>query len=118
MVVNKVSMPLDGTFTLRLPALNELSVTSGTYPEPIKVTGKFFGTKKGKVYLYDLATDKKKSLKITDGKMNESTGISEITFVVPKPSKALPGGLYQLKISNKIGAAATTPEFTVLAPVP
>ena len=50
--------------------------------------------------------------------MNESTGISEITFVVPKPSKSFPAGSYQLKVTNKIGAATTTPEFELLDPVP
>ena len=118
-VVNKVPTLIDGTFTLRLPALDELSVASGAYPDPpIRVTGRFFGTKKGKAYLYDPATDKKKKLKVTDWRMNESTGVSELTFVVPKTSKSLPAGTYQLQISNKIGAAPTSPDFTVLEPGP
>jgi predicted outer membrane repeat protein len=115
-MVNKVSTPLDGTFTLRGLVLDELLTNSGAYPEEITVTGKFFSTKKGKVYLYDPATDKKKNLRVTDWKMNESTGISELTFVVPKPSKAFPADLYQLKISNKIGPASTSPDFNVLEP--
>ena len=117
-VVNKVPRVLAESFTLRLPALDELSGTSGVYPDPIKVTGRFFGAKKGKVYLYNPATNKKKNLKVTDWRMNESTGISELTFDVPKPSKSFPPGTYQLKISNKVGPATTTPEFTVLAPAP
>ena len=118
-VVNKVSTPIDGTFTLRLPALDTLSVTSGAYPDPpIRVTGRFFGAKKGKAYLYNPATEKKKKLKVTDWRMNESTGVSELIFVVPKPSKSLPAGTYQLQISNKVGQATTTPEFTVLVPPP
>ena len=116
-VVNKVPGTLEDTFTLRLPALDELSVISGAYPDPIKVTGKFFGTKKGKTYLYDSVNDKK-NLKITDWKMNPSSGVSEITFVVPKPSKAFPAGSYQLKVTNKIGPASTSPDFTVLEPGP
>ena len=82
------------------------------------MTGKFFGTKKGKAYLYDSVNDKKKNLKITGWKMNPSTGASELTFAVPKTSKSFTAGLYQLKISNKIGPAATSPEFTVLEPGP
>jgi hypothetical protein len=102
-----------------LPALDELSVTSGAYLDPpIRVTGRFFGAKKGKAYLYNPATEKKKKLKVTDWRMNESTGVSELTFVVPKPSKSLPAGTYQLQISNKVGQATTTPEFTVLVPPP
>ena len=92
-VVDKVSMPLDGTFTVRGIILDDLLVSSGTYPGSITVTGKFFGTKKGKAYLYDSVNDKKKNLKITDWKMNHSTGISELTFAVPKPSKSFPAGL-------------------------
>ena len=117
-VVNKVPTPIDGTFILRLPSLDVLLVTSGAYPEPIRVTGRFFGIKKGKAYLYNPATEKKKNLKVTDWKMNESTGVSELTFVVPKPSKSFPAGTYQLQISNKVGHATTSPEFTVLVPPP
>ena len=118
-VVDKVPRTLDDTFTIRLPALDDLSVTSGAYLDPpIRVTGRFFGAKKGKAYLYNPATEKKKTLKVTDWRMNESTGISELTFVVPKPSKSLPAGTYQLQISNKVGQATTTPEFTVLVPPP
>ena len=117
-VVDKVSHTLDGTFTVRGIVLDDLLVSSGTYPGSVTVTGKFFGTKKGKAYLYDSVNDKKKNLKITAWKMNPSTGVSELTFAVPKPSKSFPAGLYQLKISNKIGPAATSPEFTVLEPGP
>jgi len=117
-VVNKVPRVLTDTFTLRLPALDDLLITSGAYPDPIHVTGRFFGTKKGKAYLYNPTTNKKKNLKVTDWKMNESTGTSEITFDVPKTSKSFPAKAYQLKISNKVGPATTTPEFIVLAPAP
>jgi len=118
-VVDKVPRTLDDTFTIRLPALDDLSVTSGAYLDPpIRVTGRFFGAKKGKAYLYNPATEKKKTLKVTDWRMNESTGISELTFVVPKLSKSLPAGTYQLQISNKVGQAATTPDFELLDSVP
>ena len=117
-LVNKVTIPLDGTFTVRGIVLDDLLVRSGTYPGSITVTGKFFGIKKGKTYLYDSVNDKKKNLKITDWKMNPSTGVSELTFAVPKPSKSFPAATYQLKISNKIGPATTTPDFELLDPVP
>ena len=38
-VVNKVPTLIDGTFTLRLPALDDLLVTSGAYPDPHKGNG-------------------------------------------------------------------------------
>jgi uncharacterized repeat protein (TIGR02543 family) len=116
-VVNKVSIPVDGTFTLKNPALDDLVNSSGAYPDQITITGKFFGTKKGKVDLYDPVTEKKKNLKVTGWKMIESTGVSELTFVVPKPSKGFPAGSYQLMVANKIGTATASTNFT-LEPLP
>jgi parallel beta-helix repeat protein len=113
-VVDKIPHLLDGNFTVRGLVLDDLLESSSTYPGSVTVTGKFFGTKKGKAYLYDSVHDKKKNLKITGWKMNPSTGASELTFAVPKPSKSFPAGTYQLKVTNKIGPAPTSPEFTVL----
>jgi hypothetical protein len=115
-VVNKASTTVDGTFTLRLPVLDDLATTSGTYKDAITVTGKFFSTKKGKAYLMDPITGKKKNLKVASWQMDEQTGISEFTFIVPKTSKSFPPKTYHLIIGNKVGQAATTPEFTVLGP--
>ncbi len=50
--------------------------------------------------------------------MNETTGVSELTFVVPKPSRSFPAGSYQLRVENKIGPASTSPDFELLEPVP
>ncbi|HOH26961.1 MAG TPA: IPT/TIG domain-containing protein, partial [Syntrophorhabdus sp.] len=115
-VVNKASTTVDGTFTLRLPVLDDLATTSGTYKDAITVTGKFFSTKKGKAYLMDPITGKKKNLKVASWQMDEQTGISEFTFIVPKTSKSFPAKTYHLIMGNKVGQAATTPEFTVLGP--
>ena len=115
-VVNKASTTVDGTFTLRLPVLDDLATTSGTYKDAITVTGKFFSTKKGKAYLMDPITGKRKNLKVASWQMDEQTGISEFTFIVPKTSKSFPPKTYHLIIGNKVGQAATTPEFTVLGP--
>ena len=115
-VVNRVSIPLDGTFTLKNPALDGLSVISGAYPDPIRITGMFFGAKKGKAYLEHPVSGKKKNLKITKGswKMDPSTGVSELTFLVPKPSKSFPAGSYPLKITNiKVGTATASTNFTI-----
>lgn len=117
-VANRVPTLLDGTFTLRGLVLDELLTSSGAYPDPIKITGTFFGTKKGRVYLFDPITEKKKRLKVSDWKMNETTGVSELTFVVPKPSRSFPAGSYQLRVENKIGPASTSLDFELLEPVP
>jgi len=116
-VANRVPTLLDGTFTQRGLVLDELLTSSGAYPDPIKITGTFFGTKKGRVYLFDPITEKKKRLKVSDWKMNETTGVSELTFVVPKPSRSFPAGSYQLRVENKIGPASTSPDFELLEPV-
>jgi parallel beta-helix repeat protein len=116
-VVNRVSIPLDGTFALKNHVLDDLVDSSGAYPETITVTGKFFSTRKGKVYLYDPVTEKKKNLRVMDWKMNETTGVSELTFLVPKPSKRFPAGPYQLKVVNRIGTATASKDFT-LEPLP
>jgi hypothetical protein len=112
-VVNRVPMPVDGTFTLKGLVLDELITSSGAYPNPIEVTGTFFGTRKGRVDLYNPATDKKKRLKVTDWEMNETTGVSNLTFVVPKPSRAFPAGSYQLQVANKLGITTANSNFTL-----
>ena len=64
---------------------------SGIPEEEIVLTGKFFGTKKGKVYLEYVDSKgqtKKKSCKVTYWYMNPTTGASELRFVVPKLSKS------------------------------
>ena len=115
-VVNKASTTVDGTFTLRLPVLDDLATASGTYKDAITVTGKFFSTRKGKAYLMDPITGKRKNLKVASWQMDEQTGISEFTFIVPKTSKSFPAKTYHLMMGNKVGQATTTPEFTVLGP--
>ena len=112
-VINKVPIPLDDTFTVKNPVLDDLLDSSGKYPDEITVTGMFFGTKKGKVYLEDPISGKKKYLKVTYWDMTASTGVSELTFLVPKPSKRFPAGPYPLKVANKIGKATASTNFTV-----
>jgi len=62
----------------------------------VKIKGKFFGTKKGKVLIGG------KSCKVTSWTMNE------IQILVPK---GLSSGLKELKVTNKVGEA--TSGFTI-----
>ncbi len=111
-VVNKVSTPLNDTFTVRNPTLDPLIVRSGIPGTPITVTGKFFATKKGKAYLEDPVSGKKKTCKVTYWYMNPANGDSTLTFEVPKlPNGFSTGVAYPLKITNKVGTIQTT--FTV-----
>jgi len=95
---------LPDAFTVKSPELDPLSVDHGVPGTEITVTGKFFSTKKGKVYLEDPATGKKKNCKVTSWYMDKTNGESELRFIVPKLLPAV----YPLKVTNKVGAAETT----------
>jgi len=71
------------------------------------ITGDFFSTKKGKVYLEDAVSGRKKTCKVT------AWGMESISFVVPKTSKSFPAGTYPLKVTNKVGTAAAPSNFAV-----
>ena len=116
-VVNRVSIPLDGTFTLRNPTLDDLLDSSGRFPDEITVTGMFFGVRKGRVYLEHPVSGKKKNLRVTYWNMIPSTGVGELRFLVPKPSRLFPSGIYPLKVANKVGIATASTNFT-LEPFP
>ena len=113
-----VTLPDD--FTVKNPELDPLTDdNNGGLPEQeIVLTGRFFGTKKGKVYLEELIAKetKKKSCKVTYWYMNPTTGESEIRFIVPKVSKSFTLGPHPLTIVNKIGVAAASENFIVGLP--
>jgi len=95
---------LTNAFTVVKPEIVEVSPSHGAAEAPIIITGWFFGTKKGKVYLGD---DWK--CKVTSWEMISTTGASTIHAEV---SKKAVGGAYPLQVVNKIG------RDTVLFPVP
>ena len=111
-----ITLPDD--FTVKNPELDPLTDDnkSGFPEEEIVLTGRFFGTKKGKVYLEELSSGKKKSCKVTKWYMNPATGESEIRFIVPKVSKSFTLGPHPLTIVNKIGVAAASENFVVGLP--
>jgi len=101
-----------GDFLVMNPDLDPLSHDHGSPEAEITVTGKFFGTKKGKVYLEDPATETKKACKVTEWSMYDPvSGDSRIRFIVPTLPKDLLPGLYTLKVINKVGTDSAT--FTV-----
>lgn len=102
---------LSGGFTIKDPALDPLLVDNGIPGTSITITGKFYSTRKGKVYLEDQTNGKKKTCKVTDWYMDPTTGISTVTFVVPKTSKTFLPGSYLLTVTNKVGTGQTY--FTV-----
>jgi len=112
------TITLPDLFTVKDPELDPLTdANRGGIPEAeIVLTGRFFGTKKGKVYLEELSSGKKKSCKVTKWYMNPTTGESEIRFIVPKVSKSFTLGPHPLTIVNKIGVAVASENFVVGLP--
>ena len=96
------------TFTVMPPKINFLDFYHGVAGiTPITITGNFFSTKKGKVYLeYEKnGLPKKKYCKVT------SWGMDSITFIAPKG--LVSGVAYPLRVINKVGIAEEAPEFTI-----
>lgn len=97
-------------FTVKAPEIAPLPVDHGAVRDEITVFGRFFGTKRGKVYL-EAERDgkvKKAICPVRLWSMDQSTGSSEIRFRVPK---SVGEGSYTLRILNKVGIGETM--FTV-----
>ena len=61
------------------------------------LSGNYFSSKKGKVYLGD------KKCKLLTWEMNANTGESTASFVVPCQ---MPSGTYNVKVTNKVGSGS------------
>lgn len=106
-------IPMAGAFTIMAPQIVTVDPVSGSPGVPIVLSGNYFGSKKGKVYLEDPGTGMKKNCKITYWYMDPTTGESKVNFIVPKPKGYLSGVStpYTLNIANKVGTGNKT--FTV-----
>jgi hypothetical protein len=105
---------LPDAFTVMDPAIGLIVPDFGIPGDKITISGSYFGSKKGKVYLEyqdKNGQTKKKNCKITYWNMNPTSGASEITFLVPK---GLEWGTYQLFVSNKVGISES--EDFILSP--
>jgi len=73
-------------FIVRPPEIHAIEEGEGTAYDQITIKGKFFGTKKGEVYLeYEEEGEKiRKCCKVTKWWMDPITNESEIFFIVPK----------------------------------
>lgn len=99
-------------FSVRLPEIDSVEPDRGSVGEPISIQGRFFGTKKGKVYL-DCGTGAmtvRKSGKVMSWSMNATTGEGEIQFLVPK---GLPIGSCDLTLTNTVGSSIWVGGFVV-----
>jgi IPT/TIG domain len=108
-------IPWPVPFTVEIPALGSPSPTNGPPGTEITITGSFFGTKKGKVYIEGQSKGKAKiaNCKVTFWDMNPTTGVSTVSFLVPK---TLDPGTYPLTVTNKVGSSAVGTTFEITIP--
>jgi hypothetical protein len=85
---------LSGAFTIMAPDITSVVPNSGGEGAVITISGNYFGSKKGKVYVGD------QKCKVTSWTMDPVTGESTIVFVVHKKIGA---GTYLLEVENKVG---------------
>lgn len=100
-------------FAVRLPQVSSVSPDLGATGDPITIHGKFFGTKKGKVYLGSASDGKvkSKSCPISDWRMDDPvTGASEVVLTIPK---GLPPGTYDVTVTNKVGSQTVEAGLTI-----
>jgi hypothetical protein len=91
-------------FTIMAPEIISVIPNSGQAEAEIAISGKYFGSKKGKVYL---GTQKCKVISWT---MNSLTGVSQASFMVPKK---LTSGIYDITVTNKVGSDTLANWFTI-----
>lgn len=95
---------LSSTFTIKKPELDPQVPDRGSPGDEITISGKYFGTRKGKIFIeYDLnGKIRKASCFAKSWTMDTATGISEAVIRLPKIKYSGPS---VLTISNKVGAA-------------
>ncbi|MFX0198536.1 MAG: IPT/TIG domain-containing protein [Candidatus Hodarchaeota archaeon] len=87
---------MEQAFTIEEP---QIPSSHGRPGDEITIEGRFFGTKKGKLYLGD------RRCKIRGWTMEPTSGRSEIVFLVPID---LSPGDYDLTVENKVGSDTST----------
>ena len=95
---------IQDTIEVKKPEVADLGY-HGASGYPILINGRFFGTKKPKIYLEYIDKNgqtKKGNCKVTDWSMDTTTGESRLEFIVPK---GLESRAYPLKVFNKVGTS-------------
>jgi len=100
---------IEEAFTIRGPKIQSVDPEIATARGKVTIKGWFFGTKKGKAYLFD-EQGKKKKCKIRSWKMDIQTGKSEAVVNLPR---GLYPGDYDLVVSNKVGSDTLIEGFTI-----
>jgi hypothetical protein len=94
---------ITSAFTIKNPEMDPLSTDHGAPGDDITISGRFFSTRKGKVYIEyeENGQIRKKSCTVKSWAMDASTGASEIRIQVPMIKYS---GPCVLIIANKVGA--------------
>jgi hypothetical protein len=94
---------ITSAFTIKNPEMDPLSTDHGAPGKEITMPGRFFSTRKGKVYINyeENGQIRKKNCTVKSWTMDPATGTSEIRFQVPKIKYS---GPCVLIIANKVGA--------------
>jgi hypothetical protein len=110
--INSASpIPFENAIVFKKPEIDSLSVNHGVTKASVDIYGKFFGTKRPRIYLEYTNKNghaRARRCRVTSWAMDSNTGVSRINFRVPR---SLEPKDYQLKVVNKVGAATTS--FTV-----
>lgn len=105
----------DDVFTIKAPENVSFIADSGLPGGQIEITGDYFGSTKGKIYLEDQMSGLTKKCRVISWSMDPVTGKSSAIFAVPRPKGYVPGIFtsYTLKVTNKIGAALAATPFAI-----
>jgi hypothetical protein len=103
------------TFTMKPPENVSVGADVGLPGDQIEITGNYFGSKKGRIYLEDQVSGLTRSCRVISWSMDPATGQSSVIFTVPKPKGYVPSVTtsYTLKVTNKIGTATASTPFTL-----
>lgn len=109
-----IPINLPGAFTFKKPQITSLNRYSAAPLKEVSITGKFFGSKKPKVYLEykdSKGVAKRKNCPVKIWAMDAKTGDSTIGFKVPK---GLPEAAYPLRVeTKKVGVSEEVVMFTI-----
>ena len=93
----EASLTTPNAYQVKAPAILSVIPGGGFPGDLITLQGKFFGKKKGKLFLEG------KKCKVVSWTMDPRTGISEAKFAVPTK---LDPGYYTLTLTNKVGSSS------------
>ena len=91
-----------GSFSVMAPTIDDIPSNRCSIGGENVISGKFFSTKKPKVYLQNTVTSRKYRCKVSTFSMDPDTGESSLQFSVPNVPD-LDAGNYELILKTKTG---------------